>query len=202
MVIDDDTNADKPNTGSLVTFGGIGVGGNAAIGGMAMVNGGAIMDGEVHIHSNLFIARARDDEGDGGGDGDGDGDPFKQLGLPTEPMLGVEGDAGVTGKVVVGESVHIKSTLDATSPTSGSATFNGGVGVGKNLHVGGSTNVEQDLFVKKTIHALGGIKYYSHDGENYLGGGQTLHTGGKLVVDEDKDGGTALEVCWWWWWRW
>lgn len=136
----DNTQSMNPATGALVVTGGAGIGGNLNIGGDFSLLGNANFAGLMHITNQT------------------------QSSSTTTGALVVDGGVGIGKRLNVGEATRLNSTLDvlgatnitntlgvtgvttitnttqATSKDNGALIVDGGVGIEKNLFVGGTAN--------------------------------------------------------------
>jgi hypothetical protein len=125
-------NSTSPETGQLRVTGGVGIGGNLNVGGNATVNGTITAKGTVYLNplgGSVYI----------------------------EPTLGgtvviFPNQTGHIDNMIIGASVPnigkftsiaVLDTTNSTSPQSGALTVAGGVGISKDLHVGGKIYADQ-----------------------------------------------------------
>lgn len=199
LALESDTNSHGLGSGSIVTHGGLSVGGDTHFGGMHVVRGETLLQndasvaGQLHVTSNADVSVQSLDQ-----------DSATSV---RQGALVVDGGAVVGRQLHVVGQVHIADTTNSDDSTSGAFVTQGGLGVGMDIHAGGRVVVADELVVRGRIHALGGMAY-APDGTgeadgatNFLSSsGATLHTGGSLVVssaveneDEEESGpGGAL----------
>lgn len=73
----------------------------------------------------------------------------------TTGALQVAGGVGITGKLYVGDIVHVTSTTASTNTGSGALQVAGGAGIAENLFVGGDMQVTGDFTVNGTFTTTG-----------------------------------------------
>eukprot|EP00750_Incisomonas_marina_P000571 INCI10420.4.p1 GENE.INCI10420.4~~INCI10420.4.p1 ORF type:complete len:645 (-),score=100.47 INCI10420.4:486-2420(-) len=186
LVLESDTNSHGLGSGSIVTHGGLSVGGDTHFGGMHVVRGETVLQndasvaGQLHVTSNADVSVQNLDQ--------------DRATRGREGALVVDGGAVVGRQLHVVGKVHIADDTNSDDSTSGALVTPGGLGVGMDIHAGGRVVVADELVVRGRIHALGGMAY-APDGTSETDGatnflsssGATLHTGGSLVVSSAAD---------------
>ncbi len=156
VTVDTATASTSPSTGSLVTVGGAGIGGDLYVNSTANFGGTAVFGSNAYLSTNnLYL----------GMDGDTGSGLVYSNATTTGPFLfgstgGALGTTSGTTKVAlswdINQAVQIKGTAESTSATTGGLTVLGGVGLAKNIFVGGAillqdatltTSTGSDLFV-------------------------------------------------------
>jgi len=161
--VDNGNNATSTTSGSIQTDGGIGVvadifvGGQATITGDLAVNGGDLTTTQTTF--NLVNATAT---------------TVNIAGAGTTVAIGVSG---------AGE-VDIRPTTDSSSQTTGALQVAGGVGIVKNLHVGGTVSVDNGN--DTTNPTTGSIQT-----DGGVGIVKSLHVGGVISVDNGNNATSA-----------
>ena len=122
-------------TGSIVTYGGVGVAKQINVNGIVYANnatdsssptsGSLIVAGGLGITKKVYI---------GGASG-------TDASSVTTGALVVTGGVGISKKLYVGGITNLTDTTDSSSTSTGSLVVSGGVGIAKKVYVGGITNL-------------------------------------------------------------
>ena len=148
------TTSTSTTTGALLVAGGVGIGGSVNIGGNARIIGGLTVDGSLNvtgsiirtdIQSKVYIS----EQVDVSNSGTGPGLIVRQFGTQdiaafyddANQVVTIKdgGDVSMNHKLNVGGIVSIHNATVSTSTTTGALQVSGGIGIGGNLYVGGTT---------------------------------------------------------------
>lgn len=127
-------NSGAANEGSLVVRGGVGVGKNLHVGEKVVVH--SIVDSDDINNGSLVVA---------GGVG-----IAKRLNVGEDTVL--QKNLQVDKSTTIGENLEVLSTLDSLDCDDGAVTVAGGVGIAKNINIGGQARVKQDLEVDGRVY--------------------------------------------------
>lgn len=132
----DETNAKSTTTGALTVSGGVGIAKDTYIGGQLNVTGvttlgsSATIKGTTKIYASDFTVYS--DQGS----------------TPKFSVTASNGNTSVKGTLGVSGVATFSNTTDATSTTAAGTVISGGLGVAKQLRVGGATTLNSSLEVK------------------------------------------------------
>ena len=161
--IGDVTNAVDLLSGSFNTLGGASItkdlylGGSGIIRGALSVNLGITSSGSLTSNGTVFANSSVDSTSTGSGSiiSQGGVGIAKAINVGTNASIG--GNLSVTGSSAFGSPVGISDGTDSTSTTTGSLTTIGGVGIGKNVNIGGSMWVNQNIIVRGKAYLMGDV---------------------------------------------
>jgi hypothetical protein len=154
-------------TGALLVAGGVGIGGSVNIGGNTRITGGLIIDGSLNVTGNIMRTDIQSkvyisEQVDVSNSGTGPGLIVRQFGAQdiaafyddSVQVVTIKdgGDVSMNNKLYVGGIAAIINTSISNSTTTGALQVAGGVGIGGNLYVGGTT-----VGVTKTMVGLSNV---------------------------------------------
>jgi hypothetical protein len=178
----DSTDSGTPLTGALTTLGGVGIGKNLNVGANAAVSGTLQVEGvttQVGPFNSTSVVESTSVS---------TGAIVTTGGVGIAKSIHVGGDAFVSGALSVSGSTtqvgdaSLQSLTQSVSPSTGSLTTLGGVGVAMNLNVGGSTTLADVLTIsdntESTSPTVGSVVI--HGG---MGVAKNMHIGGNTGIN-------------------
>lgn len=132
LLISDTTNSTTVSTGSLITYGGLGVALNTFIGGTLNIAGIGTFTSNIIINNTNNSTTLS-------------GNSIYTLG-----GLGVTLDTSIGGQLTITKQLFVNSTTDSTSYSTGSVVIAGGLGIAKNMYINGNSNITGTLTVTNT----------------------------------------------------
>ena len=161
------TISSSTTTGALLVAGGVGIGGDVNIGGNTRIIGGLTVDGSLNvtgsiirtdIQSKVYISEQVDVSNSGTGPGlivrqfgTQDIAAFYDDAVQVVTILD-GGDVSMNHKLYVGGIVSINNATNSSSTTTGALQVAGGIGIGGNLYIGGTT-----VGITQTMVGLGNV---------------------------------------------
>lgn len=168
VVVSDSTESTTYLSGSVTTAGGMGVAKNVNVGGDVVVHGSQVVIGALNVTYGLKVSNYLELAGGAGLEVGSVEDVVGTGDTSLAAALLVQGGLGVVKSAVVGGTLSVWNTSEATATNVGAVTVSGGVGVAKNLHVGG--NVVSSSFttaagVDMDVSSGGGLTLSSYANE-------------------------------------
>lgn len=122
---------------SVITVGGVGIGGNALVGGDLQTNSDLYVVGKIISNAAIKSASETPNAFDIAGDASIGGSLYTIQDIVGFGNFSIVGSSSLIGNTDVGGALTVSDTTDATTSTTGSIIAGGGVGVGKSINVGG-----------------------------------------------------------------
>lgn len=154
----DTTDSTDKDTGAIIVEGGIGIEKSVNIGGNLGVTGVTTLGQLVTVNNGISAS-----------------------GFSTFYNLQIQNDLGVSGKIDVDKHIDVAQgaiiagivsftdTTNATNKDSGAIRIDGGVGIDKDVYIGGSLNVSNNVSIGGTFVSIGAVDVYIENKDIILG---------------------------------